>query len=135
MLAVPIALSAGTADAMGDKTVDAAMKAAPIWLLIVAGLSVPLLEAVLWTICFIEGADAIARRPQWGALGGVVAYGAIYHSSGDMRTVLASTWVAFVVNISYLVLRIRSRMMAILWVAGLRWIFVGFALLAYRGVV
>ena len=135
MLAVPIALSGGTVDALADKSVDAALKAAPVWILIVVGLLVPSLEGIVWTLCFVEGADAAFRRPRWGAFGGVVAYGMVYHSSADARTVLAASWVAVVANLSYLALRKRSRIRALLWVMGLRWTFVGFALLAYRGVV
>ena len=135
MLALPIALSIGTVDAVGDRTIDAAMKSAPIWLLILAGLVIPILEAIFWTFCFIEGAAAMARRPQWGAFVGVIAYGTVYHSSGDIRTILAASWVALVANISYLILRTRSRSLALSWVIGLRWAFVGFALLAYRGIL
>jgi hypothetical protein len=86
-------------------------------------------------LCFVEGADAVMRRPRWGAIAGVVAYGMGYHFSADARTVLAASWVAIVANMSYLALRKRSRIGALLWVIGLRWSFVGFALLAYRGVI
>ena len=75
------------------------------------------------------------KGPDQGALVGVVVYGAVYHSSGDVRTVLAATWVACVINTSYLILRTRSRIRALLWAAGPRWTFVGFALLAYKGLV
>ena len=135
MLAGPVLLSIGAVDPPQVQAADGAMKAAPAWLLLLVGALVPALEAIVWCMGFIEGAHFVARRPALGALLGAMAYGVAYHHAYDLRTIAAATWVAAVINVSYLALREQSRGKALLWAIGLRWVFAGLGVLSYRGII
>ncbi len=134
-LALPIVLSAWAPVSTAPSGVDTAMQAAPVWMLIAAGALVPPLETLFWTVCFIEASNILLRRPVWGVALSVFAYSVVYHFSGSHLAMIAAAWLALIANVSYLWLRGRSKLLAFTWATGLRWVFVGFALLAYRGLI
>jgi hypothetical protein len=85
----------------------------PLALFLGVGIPVVVLEALLWTVAFVELSAKLAKSPVIGAILGVLAYGVVFHWAGGMFSVLVSTWIALVLNGSYVLLRQRSRPVAI----------------------
>lgn len=121
------ALSAITGpDALVDSKVEI-LRSAPAWLLGIVSLVVPLLEALVWTVAFVEGLAHALRAPLLGAACGVLAYSVLFHWSGGGLAIVASAWVGCVLNYAYYLMRNRSRLAAFANTAALRWSFLAFA--------
>jgi hypothetical protein len=123
VLFLPFAPIGTPIDIPADHAKEAALRAAPLWLLAV----VPLGEALLWTVAFTEAFARVFRAPVLGMACGLFAYGVLFHAPEGVIAIAASTWVGAVCGVVYLVLRRRSRLKGALAVAGLRWSFVAFA--------
>ena len=78
------------------------------------GILVEILEALFWTVTFVEFAAKLAKTPQLGAVLGIIAYGVIFHWSGGISSILISGWIILVLNVSYVELRKRSHLVAVL---------------------
>jgi hypothetical protein len=100
----------------GSSAKEAAVAAAPLWVL--AGIETG--EGLLWTVFFTEAFARVWRAPWTGMLCGLFAYSVLYHASGGIAV---SGWIGLVCGVLYLVLRGRSRWSAALAVVGLRWCF------------
>lgn len=87
---------------------------APIALFLGVGIIVYVFEALLWTVAFTEAGARLFKSARLGAFLGVLAYGVVFHWSGGWFSILASSWIGMVLNLSYLILRERSRKIAIL---------------------
>ena len=107
--------------------------AAPLLLVVAVALVVPFLEALVWSVAFVEASRRLLRSPVIGAVLGVVAYSALYHHAAGLWGMVASAWVGGVVNAMYLNLRSESWRVALLFAVGLRWCFVAFAVALLRG--
>jgi len=77
------------------------------------GIFIETLEALFWTVAFIELGAKLAKSPLFGAVLGVVGYSVVFHWSGGINAILVTGWIVLVLNASYLVLRERSRLMAV----------------------
>jgi hypothetical protein len=77
------------------------------------GILVEILEALFWTVGFVELGSKLAKSPLLGAVLGVIAYSVVFHWSGGIVSILISGWIVLVLNASYLILRQRSRPVAI----------------------
>jgi len=82
------------------------------------GIPVYVLEALVFTVGAIEAAAKFIRMPILGAAVGVLGYGVIYHWSHGLSGIILASWIALVLNASYVVLRERSRKTAILSTVG-----------------
>jgi hypothetical protein len=107
----------------------ATLRMAPLWVLVL----VPVGEAFLWTVAFVEGFARVFRAPLLGALCGVFAYSVLYHARGGALAIAASGWLGAVVGYLYVVMRERSRWAAILNAVCIRWTFVAYAFIAVGG--
>ena len=103
------------------------LRSAPAWLLGIAGVVVPVLEVLVWTVAFVEGFARVFRTPLLGAACGVLAYSVLFHWSGGILAIVASAWVGCVLNCAYYLMRNRSRLAAIVNTVALRWSFLAFA--------
>ena len=86
----------------------------PLGLFLGVGIPVVIFEALFWTVAFVELGAKFAKSPLIGAIGGLIGYGVVFHWSGGVFSVLVSSWIALILNSSYVLLRRRSRMVAIL---------------------
>jgi hypothetical protein len=77
------------------------------------GILVEILEALFWTVAFVELGAKLAKSPLLGAVLGVIAYSILFHWSGGISAILISGWIVLVLNASYVVLRQRSQLVAI----------------------
>lgn len=116
-----------------DAAKDAAMRAAPLWVLVPVLILVEMGEALVWTVLFTEGFARVLRAPFAGALCGVFAYSVLFHSAGGMVAVVASGWLVTVVSGIYLAMRERSRRAAVLTAIGIKWVFGAYAFVSIRG--
>ena len=82
------------------------------------GIPAYVMEALVFTVGAIEAAARFVRMPLLGAAAGVLGYGVVYHWSHGLSGIILATWIALVLNASYLVLRERSIRTAILSTAG-----------------
>lgn len=76
------------------------------------GIPVVILEALVWTIAPIELSARFAKSTLIGAALGLLGFVA-FHWRGGLEAMMGSGWVVLVLNTSYLVLRPRSRRVAI----------------------
>ncbi|MFT3905778.1 MAG: hypothetical protein QM718_05695 [Steroidobacteraceae bacterium] len=77
------------------------------------GIPVMVLEALFWTVAFVELTAKFTSL--WlGAFAGVLSYGVAYHWNGGLISIFVSGWIALVLNVSYVLLRSRSRRVAVL---------------------
>ncbi|HEY2346922.1 MAG TPA: hypothetical protein VGH80_13775 [Xanthomonadaceae bacterium] len=97
--------------------------------IIFVGIPVYLLEALFFTAGAIEVSAKFASMPLLGAAAGVLGYGVLYHWSHGLSGIILASWIALVLNASYLVLRARSRKTAILSTVGQKLTFLLFAVL------
>ena len=88
-------------------------------------------EALLFTVVPIELASRFLRIPPLGAAVGVLGYGVAYHWSHGISGIVLASWIALVLNTSYLVLRARSKRTAIASTLGHK---IAFLMLAAFGV-
>jgi hypothetical protein len=102
----------------GDNSKLQALAHAPIALFIGVGIAVYVLEGLVWTVGAIELGARLARSPRLGAAVGVGGYGFLSHWAGGSSSVIAATWIALVLNCSYLVLRQRCKRVAIVSTVG-----------------
>src|SRR5689334_17951993 len=102
----------------GDNAKLRALAHAPVALLIGVGVSVYILEGMVWTVGAIELGARFAHSPPLGAAFGVIGYGCLSHWSGGSSSVIAASWIALVLNCSYLELRQRSKRVAFLSTVG-----------------
>lgn len=86
--------------------------------LFVIGVPAYLMEALVFTVGAIELAAKFARRPLLGAAAGIFGYGVLYHWSHGLSGIILASWIALVLNASYIVLRARSKQTAILSTVG-----------------
>ncbi|WP_337243630.1 hypothetical protein [Luteimonas sp. gir] len=100
---------------------------APLWLFLVVGVSVYVLEAFVWTVAFTEFGARFFKHAAVGALLGVVAYGPIFHGPEGWFSILVSSWICFVLNMSYMIIRKRSRRTAILSTVAHKLVFILYA--------
>jgi hypothetical protein len=98
------------------------LRQAPLWVLAV----VPLGEALIWTVAFVE-AGAYFQASTIGAVLGVAAYSVLLHSQFGLLGIVVSAWIGAVLNASYLVMRRRSRVAATVNAIALRWTFIVYA--------
>ena len=103
------------------------LRSAPMILFIIVGIIVYIVEAMLFTVIPIELSGKFTHFPWVGATLGIVLYGPLYHGSNGVFSVLISSWIALVLNSSYLILRQRLRKVAILSTMGLKIIFILYA--------
>jgi hypothetical protein len=108
------------------------LRSAPPWLLGLVGLVVPVIEAFVWTVSFVEGFAYTLRTPLLGAVCGILAYGVLFHLSGGILGIVAATWVGVVLNCTYYLMRNRSRLAAFANTVALRWCFLAFAYVQIR---
>lgn len=118
---------------MGDPSSAEAERAdvlrqAPVWVLFL----VPIGEALLWTVAFIEVAGYF-RAAAVGAIAGVAAYSLLMHSG--FWGILVSAWIGAVLNACYMLMRNRSRLAAVANTIALRWAFVAYAYFTVVGTV
>ncbi|WP_043957309.1 hypothetical protein [Lysobacter sp. A03] len=99
------------------------LSAAPPELFLGVGIPVVILEALFWTVCFVELGAKYARSALLGAALGVLGYGVLFHWSEGLVSILASSWIALVLNGSYVLLLQRSRTVAILSTVALKIVF------------
>ena len=85
----------------------------PILLFLSIGIPVVILEALFWTVGFIELGAKFLRSPLLGASAGILGYGVLFHWSEGVFSVLLTSWIALVLNTSYVFLRQSSRKTAI----------------------
>ena len=111
----------------------ALVRAQSLWMLALVAAVVPPVETFVWTLVPVEASIKYAGRPLWGGLFGVVAYGPVYHASGGMLAMLASTWLAVVLVCVYVYSRRNSFRVAFLLTLVIRYVFLAFALIAIRG--
>ena len=78
------------------------------------GILVVILEALFWTVAFVELGAKFAKSPLLGAALGVFSYSVVHHWSGGFKAIVMSGWIVLVLNASYVVLRQRSRLVAVL---------------------
>ena len=126
------AITAGHDDG-GAAQVASPLATAPLWLLAMVGIVVPVGEVLVWSVAFVESAARLIQAPVLGALVGVVFYSAVYHAAGGPLAMVASAWVGGVVNATYVLLRRNSVRRAIVYAIGLRWFFIAFAVALLRG--
>ncbi|QOY63651.1 hypothetical protein INQ40_05355 [Lysobacter sp. H21R4] len=93
---------------------------APPELFLGVGIPTMILEALFWTVSFVELGAKYARSALLGAALGVLGYGVVFHWSGGLVSILASSWIALVLNGSYVLLLQRSRTVAILSTVSLK---------------
>lgn len=98
------------------------LRQAPIWVLVL----VPLGEALLWTVAFIE-AGAYFHAAAIGAVFGVAAYSLLFHWSFGLWGIVVSSWIGGILNASYVLMRKRSRLAAAANAIALRWAFIAYA--------
>lgn len=91
------------------------------------GIPAYVLEALVFTVVPIELATRYLHKPLFGAAAGVLGYGVLYHWSHGLPGIVLASWIALVLNTSYLVLRDRSVNTAIIATLGQK---IGFLLLA-----
>jgi hypothetical protein len=103
------------------------LRSTPVWLLGIVGLLVPILEALVWTVAFVEGFAYAFRAPLLGAACGVLAYSALFHWSGGILAIVTSAWIGAVATYAYYLMRNRSRLAAFANTVALRWSFLAFA--------
>ncbi|MGY0653056.1 hypothetical protein ACW7GZ_14595 [Luteimonas sp. A537] len=103
---------------------DPDLAEAPLSLFLGVGILVYIFEALFWTVLFVELGAKYAKSPLLGAILGLLGYGVVFHWSGGFFSVLVSSWIALVLNSSYVLLRQRSRTVAILSTVALKVIFI-----------
>jgi hypothetical protein len=91
------------------------------------GILVVTLEALFWTVAFVELGGKLVKSPLFGAALGIFAYSVVHHWSGGAKAILVSGWIVMVLNVSYVVLRQRSRPLAILSTVAQKIAFIAFA--------
>jgi hypothetical protein len=96
------------------------LRQAPLWVLVL----VPLVEALVWTVAFVELA-AYFHAAAIGAVMGVAAYSLLVHSG--FWGIIVSAWIGGVLNATYLLMRGRSRLAAAANAIALRWAFIVYA--------
>jgi hypothetical protein len=96
-----------------DATKVKELAEAPLSLFLGVGVLVVILEALFWTVCFVEFGAKYLRSPLLGAALGVLGYGVVFHWPGGLVPIVASSWIALVLNSSYVLLRQRSRALAV----------------------
>jgi hypothetical protein len=109
-----------------------ALGTAPLWLVALVDVLVATVEAALWTMLLIEISAAAIGRPLIGGVIGVLGYSIGFHYSSGFLAIIASAWIAVVLAAVYLLLRARSRVLAFIYIAALRWLFVAYAILLNR---
>ena len=97
------------------------------WLFAGVGLVVEVGEALVWTVAFIESFAWALRAPWLGAIAGIAAYSVGFHWNRGLVGILASGWIVLVLNVTYLILRERSKKTAVLCTIGLKWCFLAYA--------
>src|SRR5690554_6922365 len=103
---------------------------APMILFLGVGVLVYIFEAMLFTVIPIELTNKFLRSPWLGAFLGIVFYGPVYHWSNGAFSVFITIWIVLVLNSSYIILRQRSRRVAICSTIGLKIIFILYAALS-----
>lgn len=86
--------------------------------LFVIGVPAYVMEALVFTVGAIEVAAKFMRMPLLGAAAGILGYGVLYHWSHGLSGIILASWIALVLNASYIVLRERSKKTAILSTVG-----------------
>jgi hypothetical protein len=114
-----------------DRAIEA-LQSAPLPILLVASVLVPIAEAAVFSIMFIEGAALARFSAQLGALAGVLAYSVLYHWSKGASGIVVSGWFIIVVNSMYLAMREYGVKTAFVGVVLLRWLYVAVAILLVR---
>jgi hypothetical protein len=94
------------------------------------GVPVYVAEALFFSVGCIELAEKVLRMPVLGAAVGVVGYGVIYHWHHGISGIILASWIATVLNASYIILRARSIKIAILSTVGQKLTFLVLAVLA-----
>ncbi len=112
----------------GESPKAAAMRMAPLWVLVL----VPLAEAMAWTVAPTEVCARWLRAAWFGAVFGVLAY-ALYHAPEGGLGIATSAWMGIVLACLYLAMRERSRRAAILNTICIRWTFTAYAYVALAG--
>ena len=97
----------------GDESQLKRLSETPPTLFLGVGIPVVILEALFWTVLFVELAAKYIRLPLLGATLGIFGYGVAFHWSGGVFSILVSSWIALILNGSYVLLRQRSRLIAI----------------------
>ena len=115
---------AGFPDEVSPKA--ATLRIAPLWMLVLALVLVPVGEALLWTVFFTEAIARVFRAPILGAACGVFAYSVLFHGPEGLPAVAVSGWFGTVLGFLYIVMRVRSRWAAFIDVVCLRWAFVAY---------
>ena len=93
------------------------------------GIPVYVMEALVFTVGAIEAAARFVCMPALGAAAGILGYGVVYHWSHGLSGIILASWIALVLNASYLLLRERSKQTAILSTVGQKLAFLLFAAL------
>jgi hypothetical protein len=126
-------LSIGDSQAVsGSDPTANALRSFPLLPLIVVATLVSAVEALFWTVLFVEVAARAIQRPWAGALLGAAAYGVAYHWSKGPFAMLVASYVGAVLGVCYVAMRRRSRPAAGVAIVALRWMFVAFALASLR---
>lgn len=94
------------------------------------GVPIYVIEALFFTVVPIELAAKFVRMPLIGAAAGVLGYGVLYHWSHGLSGIILASWIAVVLNASYLLLRTRSKKTATLSTVGQKLAFLLFAALS-----
>ena len=115
---------AGFPDEVSPKA--AILSIAPLWMLVLLLVLVPVGEALLWTVFFTEAIARVFRAPILGAVCGVFAYSVLFHGPEGLLAVAVSGWFGTVLGFLYIVMRVRSRWGAFINVVCLRWAFVAY---------
>lgn len=75
--------------------------------------AVAVAEALVWTIGFIEIGEKAVGSAAGGAIAGMLGYSLVFHWSTGWSSVVTTMLLASVLNLSYLVLRTRSRLVGV----------------------
>lgn len=124
-LAIFSLLFSGLSEA--DDTTLKEVSEAPIGLFLGVGIPVYILESMIFTVVLVELGAKFAKSPMLGAALGIIGYGVIYHWSNGIFSILITSWIALVLNSSYILLRQRSRKIAILSTIGHKLLFLFYA--------
>jgi hypothetical protein len=123
-----LALASSLMDDPADVARADLLRQAPLWVLVV----VPLGEALVWTVAFVE-VGACFRAPVIGAAIGVAAYSVLLHASFGIWGIVVSAWIGVIVNGCYVLMRDRSRVAAVANALALRWSFIAYAYFSVGG--
>lgn len=99
----------------------------PLARVFTVGVPAYVLEALVFSVAPIELATRFLHKPLVGAAVGVVGYGVVYHWPHGLAGIVLASWIALVLNSSYVVLRQRSISTAVIATLGQK---LGFLLLA-----